>query len=155
MVILKKLSPSLFDWVYLMTVKSQLFVIGFVIIFSLSSMDIYHNVVLFWFIWGVLQPKKMSKKVIYVSYYAGFFLIGQYIYTLVPQFNGNSAECFAIQQYYLCSNSERIMYTIGLDSNYNPISTQEYFRYTPPLYEWIFALAVFVQLRRQQLIGTD
>ena len=47
-------------------------------------MDIYHNFVLFWYIWGVLYPQKMAKCVLLVSYYAAFFVLVKYIYTLVP-----------------------------------------------------------------------
>lgn len=47
------------------------------------------------------------------------------------------------------------MYTIGFDSYYNPLTFREYFRYIPPYFDWIFVVSAFVQLRRQQAIGTD
>lgn len=96
MTILKKLSPLLCDWVTLAIIKSEEVIITYVIVFSLSAMDIYHNLVLFWYVWGVLYPEKMAKTVLLVSYYAAFFLVVKYIYTLVPQFTGHSAECFTI-----------------------------------------------------------
>ena len=138
-----------------MTVNSWQLIFGYFIVFSLIKMNVFHNLVLFWCVWGVLQRKLISQTAIYVSYYAGFFVIVKYIYTLVPQFNGHSAECFIIQQYNLCTSTERIMYTIGFDSNYNPITLREYFRYVPSLFEWLFVLAAFLQLRRQQTIGND
>ena len=144
MTILKKLSPLLSDWVNLAIIKSEEVIIAYVVVFSLSAMDIYHNFVLFWYIWGVLYPQKMAKTVLYVSYYAAFFLLVKYIYTLVPEFNGHSAECFTIQKSYLCDRADRIMYTIGFDSFYNPLTEREYFRYIPPYFDWIFVVAAFV-----------
>jgi len=96
MVILKKLSPLLYDWVTLVIIKSEEVIIAYVVIFSLSAMDVFHNFVLFWYVWGVLYPNKMAKTVLLVSYYVAFFLVVKYIYTLVPQFDGQSAECFII-----------------------------------------------------------
>jgi hypothetical protein len=84
MKILEKLSPLLYSWVTLAIVKSNQVILIYIIVFSLSVMDVYHNIVLFWYIWGVLYPQKLAKNVIFVSYYAAFFLLIKYIYTLVP-----------------------------------------------------------------------
>ena len=94
MVILAKLNPLLYDWVTVAIIKSEIAIMAYIIIFSLSVMDVFHNFILFWYIWGVLYPRKMTTTVLYVSYYAAFFLLIKYIYTLIPQFDGNTAECF-------------------------------------------------------------
>lgn len=86
----------------------------------------------------------MAKVVNLVSYYVAFFLIVKYTYTLVPEFTGGSAECFIIQKSELCDSTERVMYVIGFDSYYNPLTLREYFRYAPPVFDWIFVVAAFV-----------
>jgi hypothetical protein len=96
MIIIGKLSPLLHNWVSLVIIKSEIIVIAYVVVFSLSAMDIYHNFILFWYVWGVLYPNKMAKTVLLVSYYAAFFLVVKYIYTLVPEFNGQAGECFIL-----------------------------------------------------------
>jgi hypothetical protein len=88
MIILEKLSPLLHNWVSLVIIKSDIIVIAYIVIFSLSSMDLFHNFVLFWYIWGVFFPQRMAKSVILVSYYAAFFLVVKYVYTLIPSYDG-------------------------------------------------------------------
>jgi len=57
-------------------------------------MDIYHNLVLFWYIWGVLNPEKMIKTVRFLIYYVGLFILVKYMYTLVPEFDTHTYICF-------------------------------------------------------------
>lgn len=56
MTVIKKLSPLLYDAVSLAIIKSETVLIGYIIGFSLSAMDLFHNFILFWYVWGMLYP---------------------------------------------------------------------------------------------------
>jgi len=70
----------------------------------------------------------------------------------VPEYTGYTAQCFKTKNwnFALCNNTERIMFTLGFDTSYNPLTQKEYFRFIPSALDWTFVVVALAQLRRQQ-----
>ena len=55
----------------------------FLVIAGLDKMDIYHIVMLFFFVWYTLRPQIIKNNSIWLLIYANLFILEKYIYTLV------------------------------------------------------------------------
>jgi len=64
--------------------KLEFAIFAYILVFSLSSMDIFHVCTLLMFVWASLYQRSFAKCVWFVSFYAAVFILAKYIYTLMP-----------------------------------------------------------------------
>ena len=112
----------------------------FLVLAGLDKMDVYHIVMLLFFVWYTLQPQIIQKWSIYLLIYADAFLVEKYIYSLVYQAKNDPANWIEI---------------IGFSTDYNEHSSHEYWRYAPKFDQWILVVLTFCLYRRQQFLGTE
>ena len=125
-----------FLFVFLVYVEYPLML--FLVIAGLDKMDVYHIMMLLFFVWYTLSPDIIKNNSIYLLIYANLFILEKYIYTL---FNVKDDP----------PNWIEIM---GFSTTYNVDSTNEYFRYSPRFDQWILVFLTFCLYRRQEILGT-
>ena len=54
----------------------------FLVIAGLDKMDVYHIVMLFYFVWYTLKPSIIKNSSIFLLIYANLFIMEKYLYTL-------------------------------------------------------------------------
>jgi hypothetical protein len=89
------------------------------VVAGLDTMDLYHIVLLIFFVVYTLAGNKLMRFSLYLLMYANFFVLEKYIYTLVIKIEQNT------------SAGLNWMDILGLSSVYNPQSTTKYWRYAP------------------------
>ena len=110
----------------------------FLVVAGLDKMDIYHITMLLFFVWYTLNPSIIKNKSIYLLIYANIFVLEKYVYTM----------------FHVKAEPPNWVIVIGLNSNYDPDSDVEYFRYMPRFDQWILVFLTFCLYRRQELLGT-
>ena len=88
----------------------------FLVLAGLDKMDVYHIMMLLFFVWYTLKPKIIQKWSVYLLLYANIFLIEKYIYSLCYNAEDDPANWIEV---------------IGLNTAYDDESTLEYWRYHP------------------------
>ena len=110
----------------------------FLVVAGLDKMDIYHIVMLLFFVWYTLKPSIIKNNSIFLLIYANIFVLEKYIYTM-----------FSVPE-----NPPDWVIVLGLKANYDANSDDEYFRYRPRFDQWILVFLTFCLYRRQELLGT-
>lgn len=87
----------------------------FLVVAGLDKMDIYHIVMLLFFVWYTLKPSIIKNNSIFLLVYANVFVLEKYIYTM----------------FQTSTEPQNWVIVIGLSTNYDPDSEEEYFRYKP------------------------
>ena len=88
----------------------------FLVLAGLDKMDVYHIMMLLFFVWYTLKPKIIQKWSVYLLLYANMFLLEKYIYSLCYNAEDDPANWIEV---------------IGLNTAYDDESTSEYWRYHP------------------------
>ena len=112
----------------------------FLVLAGLDKMDVYHIMMLIFFVVYTLTPGIIRGRPIILLVYAGIFILEKYIYTLIYKPGTEVADWVEI---------------LGLSTNYDPPVTTEYFRYKPRFDQWILVLLTLSLYRRQEVLGTD
>ena len=105
----------------------------FLVIAGLDKMDVYHIMMLLFFVWYTLRPQIIQKWSIYLLIYANVFLLEKYIYSLFFHAKNDPSNWIEI---------------IGFSTSYNEHSTKEYWRYSPKFDQWILVVLTFCLYRR-------
>ena len=105
----------------------------FLVIAGLDKMDVYHIVMLLFFVWYTLKPQIIQKFSIYLLIYANAFLLEKYIYSLFFHAKNDPSNWIEI---------------IGFSTDYNEHSSKEYWRYAPRFDQWILVILTFCLYRR-------
>jgi len=116
------------------------------VIASLLKPDIYHIVLLFFFVFYMVSPQKCNKYMIVLVIYANFFIIEKYTYTMVTTADTSTQTLSPLMMW---------LTALGFTSEYNPNSTREYFRYSPKFDQWSVLTVAFMIYRRVNLLGKE
>ena len=112
----------------------------FLVLAGLDKMDVYHIMMLLFFICYTLTPSLIKDRSIILLVYANLFVLEKYIFTLV---------------YKPGTDTHNWIEILGLSTPYDPSENQQYFRYKPRADQWILVLLTLSLYRRQEVLGTD
>ena len=91
----------------------------FLVCAGLTEMDIYHVAMLLFFVTYTAYPSIIKKRTAILLFYANFFVLEKYIYSLVEANIGETKNW--------------VLFIGFQSSKYDPETTREYFRYGPRL----------------------
>jgi len=87
----------------------------FLVIAGLDKMDIYHVMMLLFFVWYTLRPQIIQNNSVWLLVYANLFVLEKYVYTL----------------FHVQAVPPNWLVIVGFSTDYDTHSTLEYFRYAP------------------------
>lgn len=134
-------SPTAYQLLFLVLVYIEFPLMLTLIIAGLDKMDLYHIVLLIFFVTYTLYADRIPNFPLYLLLYADFWIIEKYIFTLFMK--------------PLDTQPPAWMTIVGLSTIYDPAETQEYWRYTPRFDQWILVFLSFCLYRRSAIIGSD